>query len=174
MVKEFSDESGITNLRSKIEKVHADPEPTRAEYLNPIPLNLRRNENVQKQQTPTDQTEDEHTKVGERRKALEAAMSTAEQEFQLMKLKEKEEPGYLKRILKVLPSPAQMRMTAALLKGDLHKFTMALESSQREEERKLEKKINKEKAKKAALEKEIAKLDAESKKRKAKKHPKKK
>lgn len=170
MVKEFKDESGISNLlKAKIAKAQYDPEPTREQYLNPIPLNLRRSENVMAQQKPVDQTMDKDTSYADSKKMAEKAFAEAKAEYQRMKVKDREEPGFMKELFKMMPTPAQLRMASALTQGNLGKFAMALESSYKERDREKDKKEQAAKKKITKLERKLAKQKKEEEERKVKK-----
>jgi hypothetical protein len=172
---EFVDESGHTfsrNLKGKIKKAQYDPEPTLKDYITRVPVNLRRNEQVQEQQAPKDQVGDEFTieakeikllediqKEKESKKSREEQTQTA---LEKKKAKEAEEANSsvlskaFSNVLKYGPTSGQLKLLTALSTQNPLAIAKSISTLAREDERSKRHKGVETRAEKADIRREIA------------------
>jgi len=130
----FSDDSD-TQLVSKIKKVQFIPEPTPAQYINPIAPNLYRTPVIQEEQIPVSQILDPDTKIGRQLYNMEESQKIIDKTAKAIYAKKQEEAkdkSWAKTILKY--SPAITGLIGSFFTGDITGITRGLSNVLRAEQ----------------------------------------
>jgi hypothetical protein len=125
----FSDDSGSTQIARKIKQVQFIPEPTPAQYINPIAPNLYRTPVIQEDQIPVSQILDRHTKIGHEIKNLEDSQKIIDQSAKAIYAKrqaEEKDKSWAKTIMKY--SPGITQLIGSVLTGDISGVSRGLSS----------------------------------------------
>ena len=142
------------DVKSRIKKIHITAEPTVQEFLQPIPLNLRRTPAVQIKQLGVDGRTDQLTLE---QKILKNAQDLQRQ----LKDMPDADKSEIRKFIKNLPSLADIRLSQSIAKGDLIGIANAVKSKEAELSR-TESKVKTKKTKKINI--SIAERDRELKK----------
>jgi hypothetical protein len=176
---EFVDDSGHTfsrKLKDKIKKAQYDPEPTVQQFLSTIPINLRRNAQVQEQQVPKDQVGDEFTteakdialleKLEKRREENKSKEDQYKTKLERKQAKEAEDvkSGFLVNAFKTLqqfaPSSAQIQFLTAIASDNPVAIAKSVARLSRDQQRRSHqaesKERTRERTEKADIRREIA------------------
>jgi hypothetical protein len=130
----FSDDSD-TQLVRKIKKVQFIPEPTPAQYINPIAPNLYRTPVVQEQQIPVSQVYDPDTKIGRQLYNMEEAQKIVDKTAKAIYAKKQEElkdKSWTKSLLNYTPAITQI--IGSLATGNIAGVLKGISSTLRAEQ----------------------------------------